>query len=31
MEDVAEAIMALKRAGWSIGDAAFVGELGERV
>ncbi|SIN69983.1 hypothetical protein SAMN05444166_0224 [Singulisphaera sp. GP187] len=30
-EDVAEAIIALKRAGWSIGDAAFVGESGERV
>jgi hypothetical protein len=29
-EDVAEAILALKRAGWSIGDAAFVGASDER-
>jgi hypothetical protein len=31
MEDVAEAFMTLKRAGWSIGDAAFVGEPDGRV
>jgi len=31
VEDVAEAIIALKRAGWSGGDAAFVGASGERV
>jgi hypothetical protein len=31
VEDVAEAIIALNRAGWSIGDAAFVGASGERV
>jgi hypothetical protein len=30
-EDVAEVIIALKRAGWSVGDAAFVGELDELV
>lgn len=29
--EVAESILALKRAGWSIGDAAFVGASGERV
>jgi hypothetical protein len=31
VDDVAESIIALNRAVWSIGDAAFVGELGERV
>jgi hypothetical protein len=30
-EDVADAIIALKRAGWSIGDAAFVGTMRKRV
>ena len=29
--DVAECIVTLKWAGWSIGDAAFVGESGEHV
>lgn len=30
-EDVAEAIAALKRAGWSIGDTALVGSGGRRL
>ena len=30
-QDVAEFITALKRAGWSVGDAAFVGTSGELV
>lgn len=29
-EDVIEAFLTLKRAGWSIGDTAFVGPTGDR-